>query len=70
MAAEAGRRANKGQNKGRVWAMIMQLGADPTHEYGKCGGDSHDQCELVCAMHAYTVSYRTLFACAPVSFDP
>lgn len=40
--AEAGRKANKGQNKGRIWAMIMQLSADPTHEYGSCGGDSGD----------------------------
>ena len=42
MEAAAGRKANKGQNKGRIWAMIMQLGADPTHEYGSCGGDSGD----------------------------
>lgn len=53
MEAETARKANKGQNKGRIWAMIMQLGADPTHEYGSCGGDSGDgvTSKYVCRMH-------------------
>lgn len=32
MEAEAVRKANKGQHKGRIWVMIMQLSADPAHE--------------------------------------
>lgn len=36
--AEASRKANKGQIKGKIWAMIMQLSADHTHEYGSSGG--------------------------------
>lgn len=34
--------ANKGQDKGKMWAMVMQLNAEPTHEYGSCGADSGD----------------------------
>lgn len=46
--AEASRRANKGQNKGRSWVMIMQLIADPTHEYGSCGRDSRKGVHVRC----------------------
>lgn len=34
--------ANKGHDKGKMWAMVMQLNAEPTHEYGSCGADSSD----------------------------
>lgn len=54
--AEAGRKANKGENKGRIWAMIMQLSADPTHEYGSCDGISR----CVWCMH---MLYLTAFVC-------
>jgi len=53
--AEAGRKANKRQNKGRSWVMIMQLSADPTHEYGNCGGDNENG---VCVWDACIYSYR------------
>lgn len=74
MEAEAGRKANKGQNKGRIWAMIMQLSADPSHEYGSCGGDVSGcvwcmhilyltACVCLCAHIIYTTNY----ACPPTS---
>lgn len=40
--AQAGPKANKDQDKGKMCAMIMQLNAEPTHEYGSCGADSRD----------------------------
>ena len=61
--AEASRRDNKGQNKGRRWVMIMQLSADPTHEYGSCGRDSRKGVYVRC-MH---ILYRTVCACFRVN---
>lgn len=46
--------------------MIMQLSADPTHEYGSCGGDSGDG---VCDECLYCILTH-LFACLPITFDP
>lgn len=51
---EAGRKTNKGQNKGKIWAMRMQLSAELAHEYGSCGDSSKgvSVCVYVCEMHA------------------
>lgn len=62
--AEAGRKANKGENKGRISAMIMQLTADPAHEYGSCGFDG---CKGVCVwcMHSIWCVAALVCFCAP-----
>lgn len=63
--AQEGQNANKGQNKGRIWAMIMQLSGDPSHEYGSYGGSD---CWLMCVLHTYKVS-QGMCACVPKPSD-
>lgn len=65
MEAEADRKANKGQNKGRIWAMIMQLSADPTHEYGSRGVTVVTALAGVCDACIYRILLH-VFASVPI----
>lgn len=49
--------------------MIMQLSADPTHEYGSCGGDSGDSFSgRVCDACIYCILLH-VFTCVPDPYD-
>lgn len=63
--AKAGQKANKGQDKGRIWAMVMQLKRRAHSWIWQLWRWQQRRSQLMCAIHALHV-----LACVAARFDP